>query len=140
MLLDPKGHIKLTDFGLSEIGFVYREKKLRNFQSEFNNKIVDFERIKKKVTLSLKKIQSNDNSPQLNKSMKKNKIVGTPDYIAPESINGITLTNESIDWWSLGVIIFEFIVGIPPFNDNTIEKVFDNILNLKIPWSEIEIG
>lgn len=41
---------------------------------------------------------------------------------------------------SVGVILFEFIVGTPPFNDDTKEKVFDNIKNLRIPWDAFEIG
>lgn len=41
---------------------------------------------------------------------------------------------------SVGVILFEFIVGAPPFNDDTKEKVFDNIKNLRIPWDAFEIG
>lgn len=34
------------------------------------------------------------------------KLIGTPDYIAPEIIEGISLTNPSIDWWSFGVIAY----------------------------------
>lgn len=45
-----------------------------------------------------------------------------------------------MDWWSFGVIMFEFLVGAQPFNENTIEKIFDNIVNLRIPWSELNIG
>ena len=40
--------------------------------------------------------------------------VGTPDYIAPE-VFGKTGYNETVDWWSAGVILFEMIVGYPPF-------------------------
>jgi len=35
------------------------------------------------------------------------------------------------------VILYEFLVGVPPFNDTTIEGIFDNITNLKIEWPEI---
>jgi serine/threonine protein kinase len=34
-----------------------------------------------------------------------------------------------VDWWALGVCLFEFIVGVPPFNDETEERIFQNILN-----------
>jgi serine/threonine protein kinase len=44
---------------------------------------------------------------------KKNRVIGTPDYIPPEVINGESANNPSIDWWSLGVMTYEFIVGIP---------------------------
>ena len=40
--------------------------------------------------------------------------VGTPDYIAPE-VFGQNGYNETVDWWSIGVILFEMIVGYPPF-------------------------
>lgn len=47
------------------------------------------------------------------KGIKKNRVIGTPDYIPPEVINGESTNNPSIDWWSLGVMIYEFIAGIP---------------------------
>lgn len=68
---------------------------------------------------------------------KKRRIVGTPDYIAPEIIKGISVSNLSIDWWSLGCLLYEFVVGFPPFNDSSIEKIFDNIVNLNMAWPEI---
>lgn len=40
--------------------------------------------------------------------------VGTPDYIAPE-VFGQTGYDETVDWWSVGVILFEMLVGYPPF-------------------------
>ena len=41
--------------------------------------------------------------------------VGTPDYIAPEVFGQIGYT-ETVDWWSLGVILFEMLVGYPAFS------------------------
>lgn len=35
----------------------------------------------------------------------------------------------AVDWWSLGVCLYEFMTGIPPFNDETPQKVFENILS-----------
>jgi serine/threonine-protein kinase RIM15 len=65
------------------------------------------------------------------------KFVGTPDYLAPETING-TGQDETSDWWSLGCILFEFIYGYPPFNAETPEEVFENILARKIDWPDEE--
>lgn len=64
------------------------------------------------------------------------KFVGTPDYLAPESILGIGMDDMAVDWWALGVILFEFIYGYPPFHAETPEKVFDNILSRRVDWEE----
>lgn len=43
-----------------------------------------------------------------------------------------------VDWWALGVCLFEFLTGVPPFNDETPQLVFQNILNRgryqQLPW------
>lgn len=61
--------------------------------------------------------------------------VGTPDYLAPESILG-TGQDSMVDWWALGVICYEFLYGIPPFHADTPDKVFENILSRRIDWHE----
>ncbi|GAB0184812.1 serine/threonine-protein kinase greatwall [Grus japonensis] len=63
------------------------------------------------------------------------RILGTPDYLAPELL--LTKPHGSaVDWWALGVCLFEFLTGIPPFNDETPTQVFQNILKRDIPWPE----
>lgn len=61
------------------------------------------------------------------------RFVGTPDYLAPETINGLG-QDEMSDWWSLGCILFEFLFGYPPFHADTPDQVFDKILSRKIDW------
>jgi serine/threonine protein kinase len=51
-----------------------------------------------------------------------------------------SLNNPSVDFWSLGVILFEFLVGVPPFNDETVDKIFENIIEHRVPWDEISNG
>jgi serine/threonine-protein kinase RIM15 len=66
------------------------------------------------------------------------RFVGTPDYLAPETINGVG-QDELSDWWSLGCILFEFLYGYPPFNADTPDQVFQNILARNIQWPDPEI-
>ncbi|XP_065150732.2 serine/threonine-protein kinase greatwall isoform X2 [Paramisgurnus dabryanus] len=62
-------------------------------------------------------------------------ILGTPDYLAPELLLGKP-HDFMVDWWALGVCLFEFLTGVPPFNDETPQLVFQNILNRDIPWPD----
>ncbi|CAH1099915.1 unnamed protein product [Psylliodes chrysocephalus] len=61
------------------------------------------------------------------------RILGTPDYLAPELLlrKG---HDYSVDWWALGCCLYEFVTGIPPFNDSTPQLVFKNILEHNIEW------
>jgi serine/threonine-protein kinase RIM15 len=61
------------------------------------------------------------------------RFVGTPDYLAPETITGAG-QDEMSDWWSLGCILFEFLYGFPPFNADSTDAVFENILHRRIAW------
>lgn len=63
------------------------------------------------------------------------RFVGTPDYLAPETIKGAK-QDETSDWWSVGCIMFEFLYGFPPFHGTEAEQVFDNILARNIQWPE----
>lgn len=60
--------------------------------------------------------------------------VGTPDYIAPEVfVQGGY--NETVDWWSLGVILYEMLVGYPPFFSNEPSETCSKILQWKKNFS-----
>jgi len=67
----------------------------------------------------------------------KQRAVGTPDYLAPELLLG-TGHGPEVDWWALGAILYEFITGVPPFNADTPEEIFDNILDRRITWPDDE--
>ncbi|XP_075217328.1 serine/threonine-protein kinase greatwall isoform X2 [Lycorma delicatula] len=65
------------------------------------------------------------------------RILGTPDYLAPELLlkQG---HGSAVDWWALGVCLYEFLTGWLPFNDETPQQVFNNILCRDIEWPDGE--
>ena len=67
------------------------------------------------------------------------RFVGTPDYLAPETVLGIGTDDRVVDWWALGVVLYEFLYGVPPFHADTPERVFDNIVSRRIDWHENEL-
>ncbi|XP_065880657.1 probable serine/threonine protein kinase IRE4 isoform X2 [Euphorbia lathyris] len=119
ILIGHDGHIKLTDFGLSKIGL-----------------------INSTIELSVPDTNKNQVSDVLNphaqqtEDLSQHSAVGTPDYLAPEILLG-TEHGYAADWWSVGIILFELITGIPPFAAERPEIIFDNILNRKIPWPPV---
>jgi len=62
--------------------------------------------------------------------------VGTPDYVSPEVLGGAGY-GHSCDWWSVGCVLFEMLVGIPPFNDPFTKNTIENIKKHKmVHWKE----
>ena len=60
------------------------------------------------------------------KAVKRMSFVGTPEYMAPEMVSGIG-HNSSVDWWGLGVLMFEMLVGRTPFRGASLKETFDLI-------------
>ena len=117
VLIDKSGHIKLTDFGLSKISD-------KIFQNNFEK------------NLNLNNNKTKDNGkPTHNKNYS---CVGTAYYVAPEVLNKRGYGPE-VDWWSLGVIFFEMLVGYVPFCSKETNEACYKVLNwkkyLKIPDS-----
>lgn len=123
LLIAHDGHIKLTDFGLSKVGLI-------NSTDDLSTPAVSGTSLMEEDEHPLSA------SEHQQERRKKRSAVGTPDYLAPEILLG-TGHGFTADWWSVGVILFELIVGIPPFNAEHPQKIFDNILNRKIPWPRV---
>ena len=62
-----------------------------------------------------------------------NRILGTPDYLAPEMLLQ-EAHSSAVDLWALGVCFYEFVIGVCPFNDVTPQITFNNILKGEIEW------
>ncbi|XP_071640657.1 serine/threonine-protein kinase N isoform X3 [Temnothorax longispinosus] len=58
---------------------------------------------------------------------------GTPEFLAPEVLTDTTYT-RAVDWWGLGVLIFEMLVGESPFPGDDEEEVFDSIVNDEVRY------
>ncbi|SBS89776.1 serine/threonine protein kinase 6 [Plasmodium ovale curtisi] len=71
-----------------------------------------------------------------NRRQKRSTFCGTVDYMPPEIINQVPY-DCNVDLWCLGIVIFELLVGFPPFTDDTQERIFDQIkgLNFHFPKS-----
>lgn len=58
---------------------------------------------------------------------KKRTICGTPNYIAPEVLEGKSGHSYEVDIWSLGVIIYTLIIGKPPFETTDVKATYRRI-------------
>ncbi|ODO12074.1 hypothetical protein I350_00859 [Cryptococcus amylolentus CBS 6273] len=200
LLIDSRGHLKLTDFGLSRIGLLNRQVggpraaylpnlrgsgRQRPFMSRTlsNTSSIDSNMLSPSPDISMPQVLTNAtqsyftpvrdigsaddssgsesagiipkhvrqmpaatqftsgnvNSPSASSGREPARFVGTPDYLAPESILGIGQDDAAVDWWALGVVLYEFLYGFPPFHADTPEKVFDNVVSRRIDWHEEDI-
>ena len=64
-----------------------------------------------------------------------NSFVGTEEYIAPEVIKGNGHTS-AVDWWTLGILIYEMLFGTTPFKGKNRNATFANILRDEVPFPD----
>ncbi|CAF89985.1 unnamed protein product, partial [Tetraodon nigroviridis] len=145
----PAGHVKLSDFGLcTGLKKAHRTEFYRNLThnppSDFSFQNMNSKRKaetwkKNRRQLVRGALQqgarpgqlSDRNSPGTHLvSSQAYSTVGTPDYIAPEVFMQ-TGYNKLCDWWSLGVIMYEMLIGYPPFCSETPQETYRKVMNWK---------
>ncbi|CAJ0966547.1 unnamed protein product [Ranitomeya imitator] len=98
LLITSAGHIKVTDFGLSKLGVMIPKTNIYKQLAE-----------------------------EISREFRDHEVYGTPHYIAPEVIlkKGY---GRPVDWWAMGIILHQFLVGSVPFYGKTITEIENNIV------------
>lgn len=127
-LIDSLGHVKLTDFGLAS-GMLSPVKieSMRIKLEEVGCAPVPFCRPPVEQRSAAERREGyrtlRNNATNYAKS-----IVGSPDYMAPEVLKGQEY-DFTVDYWSLGCILFEALAGYPPFAGATVNETWRNLKN-----------
>lgn len=149
VLIDRDGHIKLTDFGLCT-GFrwthdtKYYQKGDHERQPSMEYGVLPWdgmeyshnynEHLMQKSLLEMKPLEKRHFRHHMRSVARS--LVGTPNYIAPEVLQRSGYTHLC-DWWSVGVIMYEMLVGQPPFMANSPQDTQLKVINwettLRIP-------
>ncbi|GAA5998985.1 hypothetical protein JCM5350_005472 [Sporobolomyces pararoseus] len=136
ILIDKDGHVKLSDFGLST-GFhkqhdsAYYQRLLEGTEG---GRTVTSPMNGGRNSVVVNSINLTVNSKDAIATWKANRrklaysTVGTPDYIAPEIFLQQGYGQEC-DWWSLGAIMFECLVGYPPFCSENAHDTYRKIID-----------
>ncbi|KAI8870602.1 serum and glucocorticoid-regulated kinase 1 in complex with compound 2, partial [Ramicandelaber brevisporus] len=100
-------------------GIVYRDLKPENclVDAQGHIRLVDFGLAK-----------------ELNESagFKTSTFCGTPEYLSPEVLQAKAPYGTAIDWFALGTVVYEMLVGLPPFYSTDVNEMYDRILNEKV--------
>jgi serine/threonine protein kinase len=153
ILLDPEGHIKLSDFGLSRVSVPEQDGAIPNARN-VNEALTRLNAVTRHRRNRSQGNTTNEGTPTTHASLITNHepdsphsshmhsshiqtpvsthalrpVLGTPDYLACELLLGFEHGPE-VDWWSLGVCLYEWMIGFPPFTDESPEAIFANILD-----------
>ncbi|WFD49710.1 serine/threonine protein kinase, AGC [Malassezia furfur] len=128
------------------MGFIYRDLKPENILLHHSGHLMlsDFDLSAKSVQqggAAAAVFQANPRAVPLVDTrsciadLRTNSFVGTEEYIAPEVIKGCGHTS-AVDWWTLGILIYEMIFATTPFKGNTRNATFANVLRKEVTFRE----
>ncbi|KAI8357358.1 kinase-like domain-containing protein [Choanephora cucurbitarum] len=121
ILLHQSGHIMLTDFDLSKGSTPPGQPGVVKSRSP--------------------NLPPSINTKSCVNGLRTNSFVGTEEYIAPEVIKGCGHTS-AVDWWTLGILIYEMLFGTTPFKGNNRNETFAHILrtDVRFPYQPAPYG
>ena len=121
ILISLKGHFKLSDFGLSK--FLQEDNEVESREEHIKN-LKNF-------------VEFNNNNNILEEDEENKDAVGTLNYMAPELFTQKYPQGSGIDYWAIGVLIFDLYSYSLPFEAKTQEETKENIIKLKINWDKL---
>ncbi|KAK1533662.1 hypothetical protein CPAR01_10370 [Colletotrichum paranaense] len=130
-LVDSTGHVKLTDFGLAA-GMLAPAKieSMRVRLEKASETSVPFGKpMDKRTVAERREGYQTMRAKDMNYAKS---IVGSPDYMAPEVLRGDEY-DYTVDYWSLGCMLFEALTGFPPFAGSTPDETWRNLKH----WREV---
>eukprot|EP00253_Pinus_taeda_P020024 PITA_20024 len=168
ILVQASGHIMLTDFDLStrlSLKHFTTPLETPNVRQHRQSKGVHIPHLRRSISSCLNPLRSQPDKPQnspmpipnnlnsaqvspVNKTRnspsspptRSNSLVGTEEYVAPEMLKGIG-HDFAVDWWALGVLLYEMLYGKTPFKGATRKETFYNILikqpQFSGPWTPL---
>jgi len=138
LIINRDGHLKLIDFGLSKLELIKSEALgIKMLDDDQTGRRILMAHNLTVATSGAKNASQHGSSGDENDANNADaEICGTPDYLAPEILLGAGHSYQA-DWWALGVILYEFMMGIPPFHDASPERIFENVLNNAIEWPTV---
>jgi len=127
-LIDSTGHVKLTDFGLAA-GMLVPAKieSMRLRLEQVGNTPAPFS-ASSAAQRTVTERQAEYRSLRERDRNYAKSVVGSPDYMAPEVLQGKSY-DFTVDYWSLGCMLFEGLAGYPPFAGATVDETWRNLKN-----------
>ena len=122
ILISAKGHFKLSDFGLSKTLSANGEFQVEETHVKNLRDFVEFK---------------NFSGPLREDEEEDKEAVGTLNYMAPELFTDKYPNGSGIDYWAIGVLIFDLFSYSLPFEGSTQEETRNNIINININWNKL---